>query len=61
MVSRSAVWVKVVAFSFLGLGAAALALNRKLSLPVTWMRQWWVSRSSSAVVILESPNIRPIR
>jgi hypothetical protein len=27
-------------------------LNRQLSLPVSTMSQWWVSRSSSAVVIL---------
>ena len=31
-------------------------LNRQLSLPVSTMSQWWVSRSSSAVVILASPN-----
>jgi hypothetical protein len=43
-------------FSFLVLGAAELALKRKLSLPVSRMWQWWVSRSSSAVVILASPN-----
>ena len=43
-------------FSFLDLGAAELALNRKLSLPVSRMWQWWVRRSSSAVVILASPN-----
>ena len=30
--------------------------NRKLSLPVSRMWQWWVSRSSSAVVVLASPN-----
>jgi len=29
-------------------------LNRQLSLPVSRMSQWWVSRSSSAVVILAS-------
>lgn len=56
MVSRGAGLGQVVAFSFLGLGAAALALNRKLSLPVSRMWQWWVSLSSSAVVILASPN-----
>src|SRR5271166_6097419 len=47
---------QVADFSFRVLGAAALALNRKLSLPVSRMWQWWVSRSSSAVVILASPN-----
>ena len=47
---------QVVAFSFLALGAAALALNRKLSLPVSRMWQWWVSLSSRAVVILASPK-----
>ena len=31
-------------------------LNRQLSLPVSTMSQWWVRRSSSAVVILASPN-----
>jgi hypothetical protein len=31
-------------------------LKRQLSLPVSTMSQWWVSRSSSAVVILASPN-----
>ena len=29
-------------------------LKRQLSLPVSRMSQWWVSRSSSAVVILGS-------
>jgi hypothetical protein len=47
---------QVVDFSFLDLGAAELALNRKLSFPVSRMWQWWVSRSSRAVVILASPN-----
>ena len=37
-------------------GAAALALNLKLSFPVSRMWQWWVSLSSRAVVILASPN-----
>jgi hypothetical protein len=40
MVSRGAGLGQVVAFSFLALGAAALALNRKLSLPVSRMWQW---------------------
>ena len=31
-------------------------LKRQLSLPVSMMSQWWVSRSRSAVVILLSPN-----
>ncbi len=31
-------------------------LSRQLSLPVSTMSQWWVSRSSKAVVILGSPN-----
>jgi hypothetical protein len=31
-------------------------LKRQLSLPVSTMSQWWVSRSRSAVVILASPN-----
>ena len=31
-------------------------LKRQLSLPVSMMSQWWVMRSSSAVVILGSPN-----
>ena len=31
-------------------------LKRQLSLPVSMMSQWWVSRSSSAVVILASPK-----
>jgi len=31
-------------------------LKRQLSLPVSMNSQWWVSRSSSAVVILASPN-----
>ncbi len=30
-------------------------LKRQLSLPVSTISQWWVSRSSSAVVILASP------
>jgi len=40
-------------------------LKRQLSLPVSMMSQWWVRRSSSAVVILgslktlgHSPNAR---
>jgi len=32
-------------------------LNRQLSLPVSTMSQWWVRRSSIAVVILASPKI----
>ena len=39
--------------------SAELFLNRKLSFPVSRMWQWWVSRSSSAVVILVSPKILP--
>ena len=35
---------------------ASRLLNRQLSLPVSTMSQWWVSRSSSAVVILASPK-----
>ena len=31
-------------------------LNRQLVLPVSMMSQWWVRRSSMAVVILASPN-----
>ena len=31
-------------------------LKRQLSLPVSTMSQWWVRRSSSAVVILGSPK-----
>jgi hypothetical protein len=31
-------------------------LKRQLSLLVSMMSQWWVSRSRSAVVILLSPN-----
>src|SRR5215218_1576770 len=31
-------------------------LKRQLSLPVSTMSQWWVKRSSSAVVILASPK-----
>jgi hypothetical protein len=31
-------------------------LERQLSLPVSTMSQWWVRRSSMAVVILASPN-----
>ena len=49
--------VKFLAFSFRPLVAAVLALKRKLSLPVSAMWQWWVRRSSMAVVILASPNI----
>src|SRR3546814_10049403 len=46
-------------FSFWGLACwAELFLKRKLSLPVSNMWQWWVSRSRSAVVILASPNTR---
>ena len=41
-----------------GLGTAGQArfLKRQLSLPVSRMSQWWVRRSSSAVVILASPK-----
>jgi hypothetical protein len=31
-------------------------LKRQLSLPISTMSQWWVRRSSSAVVIFGSPN-----
>ena len=37
-------------------GGQARVLMRQLSLPVSMMSQWCVSRSSSAVVILASPN-----
>ncbi len=44
-------------FSFLVLASCAeLFLNRKLSFPVSRMWQWWVRRSSNAVVILASPK-----
>ena len=44
-------------FSLVGLaGFAELFLKRKLSFPVSRMWQRWVRRSSSAVVILGSPN-----
>ena len=33
-----------------------LCRNRQESLPVSMMWQWWVRRSSKAVVILASPN-----
>src|SRR6476620_1126563 len=36
--------------------AQARFLKRQLSLPVSTMSQWWVRRSSSAVVIFGSPN-----
>ena len=36
--------------------AQARFLKRQLSLPVSTMSQWWVRRSSSAVVILASPK-----
>ena len=46
-----------VFFFFLAAVAAAeLALKRKLLFPVSRTWQRWVSRSSSAVVILASPN-----
>ena len=49
--------VKFRAFSFAGLAAfTELFLKRKLSFPVSRMWQRWVRRSSSAVVILASPN-----
>src|SRR5271169_6162551 len=38
------------------LGTQARFLKRQLSLPVSTMSQWWVSRSRSAVVIFGSPN-----
>ena len=44
---------------FLVLHSAELFLNLKLSLPVSRMWHWWVSRSSNAVVILVSPNTWP--
>jgi hypothetical protein len=31
-------------------------LNHQLSLPASTMSQWWVTRSSSAIVILASRN-----
>ena len=34
----------------------ARCLKRQLSLPVSMISQWWVRRSSNAVVILASPN-----
>ena len=37
-------------------GAQERFLKRKLSLPVSMISQWWVRRSSSAVVILGSPK-----
>jgi len=37
-------------------GRQARVLMRQLSLPVSMISQWWVRRSSSAVVILASPN-----
>ncbi len=37
-------------------GGYARFLKRQLSLPVSMMSQWWVSRSSMAVVIFASPN-----
>ena len=37
-------------------GAQARFLKRQLSLPVSTISQWWVRRSSSAVVILASPK-----
>ena len=41
----------------LGVGLdQARFLKRQLSLPVSTMSQWWVSRSSRAVVILASPK-----
>ena len=43
--------VKSRLFSFLGLDAA-LIRKRKLSFPVSDIWQWWVRRSSKAVVIL---------
>ncbi|QXX74328.1 hypothetical protein MHY1_01139 [Methylovirgula sp. HY1] len=49
--------VKFLFFSFFALAACAeLFLNRKLSFPVSRMWQWWVRRSSNAVVILGSPK-----
>jgi hypothetical protein len=43
--------VKFLVFSSVGLSAfAELFLKRKLSFPVSRMWQWWVRRSSSAVV-----------
>ena len=52
------VWV-VASFALilaLVLLAAVLLRSRQESLPVSRMWQWWVMRSSSAVVILASPN-----
>src|SRR3954452_24434222 len=39
-----------------GRPSQARFLKRQLSLPVSMMSQWWVSRSSMAVVIFASPN-----
>ena len=44
---------------FLFLPSAELFLNLKLSFPVSRIWQWWVSRSSKAVVILVSPKTLP--
>ncbi len=58
MVVGGQVAVKFRGFSLVGLGGfAELLLKRKLSLPVSRIWQWWVSRSSRAVVILASPNV----
>ena len=43
-------------FSGRGGSGQARFLKRQLSLPVSTMSQWWVSRSRSAVVILASPK-----
>ena len=43
-------------FSASGWQGQARFLKRQLSLPVSTMSQWWVRRSSSAVVIFASPN-----
>lgn len=49
-------WVNALVAPFFVLAAAVLALNLKLSFPVSRMWQRWVKRSSSAVVILASPK-----
>ena len=57
-VPRALVVGQAGVLALLFLGSAELLLNRKLSLPVSRMWQWWVSRSNNAVVIFSSPNTR---
>jgi len=40
-----------------GLEDQARFFKRQLSLPVSTMSQWWVSRSSKAAIILASPKL----